>query len=270
LHFLVALPTPFDDKGRVDPGRLRAHVLWLRECGAEGFMVTDAAGEFPFLSDRERKVIHETVLDAASGLQVFVCPWDSSALTTIYLARQAERLGARALLMPPPMFYPVPPPVTERWFRELRDKVGIPLVARHDPGTVPTPVDGALYAELLRDGVLIGMEDASGDLPRVQRLAAAHPHTLLAADDRLLVKIRDLHQVRAFVSTLANAWPSLCLRAFQGDADAGATMLDLALAVDAAGGLPALKAVLRMGCRMPLPAAPLASIAGMPASEYPT
>ena len=63
MAFVVSLLTPFDPRGRVDLARLRAHVLWLSACGVEGFIAGGAAGEFLYLSDREREAVHRTVLD---------------------------------------------------------------------------------------------------------------------------------------------------------------------------------------------------------------
>ena len=56
-----------------------------------------------------------------------------------------------------------------------------------------------------------------------------------------------------FVSAIANVWPSFCLRLFRsGESQLEDALVDRCNRIRATGGLRALKALLRMGCRAPL------------------
>ncbi len=263
---LVSLVTPHDAQGRVDLPRLRAHVLWLAAQGVDGFVATLTAGELPYLTDREKEAIHRTVLDAAGRRPVYVCTWDPSPATATWLTRAAIDGGAAGVVLPPPLYVDLDDDTVGDWFRSMAPEDG-GLVAYHHPAHVRTTVSAALMDRLHAEKVLSGVLDASEDVWRLQRIARAKPSFVLAGGDRVLATLPDL-PLRAVVSELANAWPSLCLRAWRdGDADLGDALLDRVSRIRRAGGARALKSLLRMGGRRPLIAPPDAALDGLPAAE---
>jgi dihydrodipicolinate synthase/N-acetylneuraminate lyase len=265
---LVSLVTPHDAQGRVDLPRLRAHVLWLAAQGVDGFVATLTAGELPYLSDREKEAIHRTVLDAAGERAVYCCTWDPSPATTTWLSRSALEAGAAGVILPPPLYAELDDPAIEDWFTTMAaDTAGV--VAYHHPAYVRAIVSAALLDRLHAQGILSGILDASEDVWRLQRVARTKPGFVLAGADRALASLRDL-PLRAVVSDLANAWPSLCLRAWrEGDADLGEAMLDRVSRVRRAGGARAMKSLLRMGSRRPLIEPEDAALEGLPPAEGP-
>lgn len=269
VRLMVALVTPFDSRGRVDLARLRAHVLWLSLQGVDGFVVTGTTGEFLYLTDREREAVHRTVLDTARDKVVHACTWDPSPSTCRYLTDAAREQGATAVLMPPPLLYAVPDEVVDAWYRGVREMSGLPVVAYHDPSHFHTPINPDLYARLRADDVLAGLQDGSRDVFRIRRLCAAEPGTVTAAGDKILARIRDTDDCAGVVSDLANAWPGFCKRVLDGDSALDEALIDRVNRVRTAGGLRALKSLLRMGCRLPLIAPDRAAIDGLPASEMP-
>lgn len=252
MQFIVALVTPFDSRGQVDLPALRAHVMWLVAVGVDGFLATGTTGEFPYLTDRERKQIHRTVIDAASNRKVFACPWDPSPLTMAYLSRQAVEAGAD-LVVPPPLYYRLAPQTVGQWFMELREKVGRPMYGYHNPAMFRSDIDPELYDMLLQQDVLCGLKDSSMDIHRVRRLAADHPGSVFGGGDRILGEAATVPGLAGFISAMGNAWPELCMRIFKhGETERIHALMDHYAAIKRAGGVPALKTALRMGCRMPM------------------
>lgn len=269
LQFYVETVTPFDARGRVDLGRLREHVRWLTAHGIDGFVPTATTGEFLYLADREREAVHRTVLDAARGCPVYPFVWDPSPATTQYLTDAAREQGASGVVLPPPLYHALPEEHVETWYRQMRDTMGLPLLAWHDPTHLPTPISEALYVRLRQDEVVVGMIDHSGDRRRLRRLAALDPGAVLAGDDALLTVARRL-RTGGFVSTLANAWPALCLRLYrEGETSPDEGFRDRVAMVRRAGGLRALKSLLGMHCRSPLPAPTPDEMEGLPPAEAP-
>lgn len=269
MRFYVALLTPFDARGRVDLPKLRAHTLWLAAQGIDGFVPTSTTGEFLYLSDREREAVHRTVLDAARGRPVYPCTWDPSPSTTAYLTEAARDQGATGVLLPPPVYYPLDERSVRAWYESLANK-GLPVLAYHNPRYLRTPITPGVYAELRRAGLVAGMQDGSEDPYRLRRMAAEDPGVIYASGDRMLAEAPKLPALGGFVSALANAWPSFCLRLFRS----GEHQLELALGervnrVRRAGGLRALKSLLRMGCRAPLVEPPDEALMGLPPPEAP-
>jgi dihydrodipicolinate synthase/N-acetylneuraminate lyase len=269
VQFFVALLTPFDTRGRVDLARLRAHVLWLAAQGIDGFVPTGSTGEFLYLTDREREAIHRTVLDAARGRPVYPCTWDPSQATTLFLTDAARDQGAKGVLLPPPVFYEVDDRVTKTWYEAVSGK-GLPVLAYHNPRHMKTLISPTLYGELRKSGLIAGMQDASEDPHRLGRMAAQDPEAILAGGDRMIGIAPKIPTLGGFVSAIANVWPSFCLRLFRSrETQLEDALVERCNRIRATGGLRALKALLRMGCRAPLIEPLDAELIGLPPAEGP-
>jgi dihydrodipicolinate synthase/N-acetylneuraminate lyase len=269
LQFLVATLTPFDARGKVDLARLRAHVLWLAAQGVDGFLPTGTTGEFLYLTDREREAIHRTVLDTAGGRPVIPCTWDPSPTTTAYLTDAAREQGATTVLMPSPLYYRLDDDAVRAWYAGLADK-DIRVLAYHNPRYLPTPITPALFKDLRDRGLVAGLKDSSQDLWRLRRLAASDPGAVYAGGDRILAEAPQIRQLAGFISAIANAWPSFCLRLFRdSEHQLEDALLDRVNRVGHAGGLRALKSLLRMGCRAPLVEPPDEALMGLAPAEGP-
>ncbi|MCB9694111.1 MAG: dihydrodipicolinate synthase family protein [Alphaproteobacteria bacterium] len=253
MLFLTALPSPFDPRGKLDLGALRAHVLWLMAKGVDGFVPTAITGEFLYLSDREREAVHRTVLDAARGMPVYPFTWDPNPATTRYLTDAAAEQGASGAVVPPPLLYRLDDDAIAAWYRLVRENSGLPVLAYHDPGRLCSGVHHETYVALRKEGVLAGIVDGSGDPWRLQRLCDVDPGAVFGGSDRLLVDAPQIRFLGGFVSVIANLWPDFCIRILRNREDQlRAALLDRVATVEAAGGVRAMKATLGMGCRAPL------------------
>jgi 4-hydroxy-tetrahydrodipicolinate synthase len=268
VQVLASLLTPFDKAGRVDLARLRAHVLWLSAQGVDGFVPTGVDGEFAYLADREREAVHRTVLDAGRGRQVWPFVWDANPATVAYLADSAREHGAAGVVFSPPLVYPLEDRVLRATFETLAGK-GLAVRALHDPRTFASPVSESLFASLRAAQLVVGLHDASDDPYRVARLAAAAPGVVHAVGDRVATEVRGVPGLAGVVSSLVNVWPGFCLRLYRKGEHLDLALVDRVNRVRDAGGLRALKSLLRMGCRAPL-AEPLDdALVGLPPSEAP-
>ena len=269
MLFLVATTTPFDRKGRVDHGRLRAHVLWLAAKGVDGFVPTGTTGEFLYLSSQEREAVHRTVLDAARGRPVYPCCWDPSPITTAYLADAARDNGASGVLMPPPLYYKVDDRVVLDGYRRLHEVVDLPLLAYHNPKYLRTGVTAETYATLRKEEVVVGLKDSSQDRFRLDRLSRADPGCVYAGGDRILEHAGRIPFLGGFISGAGNVWPDLCLRIWRGGEHQLAEALQDRLdRVEQGGGIRAYKSMLGMGCRFPLPEPTSAQRQQLPEAEW--
>jgi 4-hydroxy-tetrahydrodipicolinate synthase len=107
----LALPTLFGEGFALNLGGMRRHVEFMIENGLrEGnatFLVSGATGEFPVLSIDERKRTAETVVDAAAGrVGVIVGAQSLSTLQAADIARHAQQIGADALQVSAPFYFP--------------------------------------------------------------------------------------------------------------------------------------------------------------------
>ena len=98
--------TPFDKTGdNVDEKALSAHIERLLEAGVHAVVSCGGTGEFAYLSEAERRQIHQLIAKRVHGRSKFVA--QSSAVSTrdtIENAKFAEGLGADAVMILPPYF----------------------------------------------------------------------------------------------------------------------------------------------------------------------
>lgn len=235
----------------------------------DGFVPTSAAGEFVYLTDREREAIHRTVLDTARGRPVFPCTWDPSPATTAYLTDAAAAQGAAGVILPPPLYYSLDEDTIRAWYASMAVNRKLPLFAHHDPRHNGTGLTPSLYGDLRREGLIAGLFDEGEDMFRIDRIARSDPGVVYAAGDVVLQRAAGIPGLQGFVSTLGNAWPAFCLRLARGEGQLREAMLDRVHRVRRAGGIAALKSLLRMGCRAPLVEPADARLVGLPPSEAP-
>lgn len=268
MLLIADIPTPFDRNGRVDLGRLRAHVLLLAAKGIEGFVPTGVTGEFLYLSDSEREAVHRTVLDAARGLPVYPFTWDPNPSTTRYLSDAAASNGASGVVLPPPLFYPLDDDGLRLWFANVAEQCSLPVIAFHSPKRIPTPIRVDTYQALREQGLIAGMMDGSGDPYRLQRACDADPGAVYAAADRLLRDASHTRFLGGLVSSIANLWPSFVQRILrEQDHDLEDALISRLNGLERAGGLRAIKALLNMGHRSPLGRPDFELLADLPDPE---
>lgn len=267
--FLVATLTPFDTTGRVDLGRLRAHMLWLVAMGVDGFVPTAFDGELLYLSSREREAIHRTVIETSQGRPVYPCTWDPSPSTAAYLTDAATEQGAAGVLMPPPLLYALDASAVLDWYRRLHNRVNAPVLAYHHPKYLRTPITPQTYAQLRQQNWVAGLHDGSGDPYRLARLAKQHPNQLYAGGDGLLHRASAITGLCGVISVAGNVWPDLCIRVCQqGEPGLAAALHERRVGLTDVGYRRAYKAMLGMGSRFPLSELPQAARASLPPSEF--
>ncbi len=92
---------------------------------------------------------------------------------------------------------------------------------------------------------------------------------MYAGGDDILAEVRGEAHLAGFVSAIANVWPAFCLRLFrEGETELRDALLDRVTAVRHAGGLRALKSLMRMGCRAPLVEPLDEQLAGLAPPEF--
>ena len=101
----TALVTPFNEDRTVDEASLRALVEWQISEGIDFLVPCGTTGESATLSDEEMMRVAEVVLQTAQGrVQVVAGAGGNNTAHVIHLAREYERIGARALLSVTPYY----------------------------------------------------------------------------------------------------------------------------------------------------------------------
>jgi 4-hydroxy-tetrahydrodipicolinate synthase len=133
VHWMLA--TPFHDDESIDSASIGNLVDKAVSSGCQGMVCLGVTGEAARLTDRERYQVAETVIQRAQGLQVTVGTTAGSTAAAIDRSKEAQELGAAAVMVsPPPMGKPNPDAVFNH-YSMLADAIDIPIVVQDYPST---------------------------------------------------------------------------------------------------------------------------------------
>ena len=132
---IPALVTPFDRKTEeIDYAALAGITDRLIRQGIGGLFVCGSTGEWWAMNAEERMKVVETTLDAAAGrTKIMVHVGANSTREAIALARHAEKAGAQAISLLPPVGRPYPPAQVWEHFRAVGASCSLPLYLYHLP-----------------------------------------------------------------------------------------------------------------------------------------
>jgi 4-hydroxy-tetrahydrodipicolinate synthase len=166
--------TPFDGTGEVDEAALRRFVDWQIAEGADGLIPLGSTGEFLSQTRAERERVAAVVVERSAGrVPVIVgaaAEWTKEAVD---YARDAERVGADAVMIVPPFYSSPSPDELFAHYKAIASAIGIPVMIYNNPFTSNTDITPAIVARLAEIDNVRYIKESSGDVTRVTKIGAA-------------------------------------------------------------------------------------------------
>ncbi|MER5523293.1 dihydrodipicolinate synthase family protein [Streptomyces sp. NPDC002677] len=157
--------TPLTPDREVDVPSLRRLVDHLVAAGVDGLFVLGSTSEVAYLTDRQRRLVTETVVTHAAGrLPVLAGVIDMTTPRVLDHVESVTSAGADAVVVTAPFYTRTHPAEIARHFRLVAGRSPVPVIAYDIPAAVHTKLPAGLVLELAADGVLAGLKDSSGDL----------------------------------------------------------------------------------------------------------
>lgn len=147
-----ALSTPTDDDGALDRESMRSEVRWNIDVGAHIVAVSIMAGEFYKFSDAERIETFEITVDEAGGqVPVLAGISHSGTEVAVYLAKQAEKVGADGVIALPPYFDATKASYTVyEHYARIAESTHLPIMIQDCEGVGPH-MEPELWLRLAKD-----------------------------------------------------------------------------------------------------------------------
>ena len=213
----VPLVTPFDAAGELDHAALQRLVEYLIDAGVHGLFVGGTTGEFPLLTTHERQRIAETVVHhSAARRPVVIQTGAPSTRETIALSRHARDIGAAAVAVVAPYFFPLSDQdLVDHYATVCAALPNTPVLLYNIPQRTGNAVSPRVAADVIRRcPTVIGIKDSSGNLSQTQEYCALAPDFQVAQGaDGLLVAGLAMG-IQATVSGNANVVPELAVAVF--------------------------------------------------------
>jgi len=160
---IVPILTPLNSDESVDTSSMRRLVNYLLDNGAHGIWVSGTTGEFANLTNKQRLISVETVVDEVAGRVPIIgnisCP---STQLSLELALAVQEMALDGIAVTPPYYYNNAQDELLDHYRYISDRSGLPLWVYNIPPTVKTIVEPNTIATLAAEGTVVGVKDSSG------------------------------------------------------------------------------------------------------------
>ena len=160
---IVPILTPLNSDETVDTNSMRRLVNYLLDNGAHGIWVSGTTGEFSNLTNKQRLISVETVVDEVAGRVPIIgnisCP---STQLSLELALAVQEMALDGIAVTPPYYYNNAQDELLDHYRYISDRSGLPLWVYNIPPTVKTIVEPNTIATLAAEGAVVGVKDSSG------------------------------------------------------------------------------------------------------------
>lgn len=255
---LPPIATPFDEKGNIDHEALARNVAQLSKTGIRGVLVLGSNGEYPYLSEAEKREAVKTVVGATPGdMVVMVGSGCESTRETIRLTNDCAAMGAHAALVVTPCYYggKMIPAALGNHFTQVADHADIPVLLYNVPKFTSINIDLATILKLSCHPNITGIKDSSGNVAQIGEILSRvdNDFQVLVGTAGALLAALTLGCPGGILA-LANVAPKECVQIMtllnEGDIekarDLQLKMLPVNRAVTATFGIAGLKAAMNL------------------------
>ncbi len=169
----VPICTPFKDNGAaLDIPAFEANIDSLIENGVHAIAINGGTGEFPFLSEPEKRELAEVACKCGEGRAMVVI--QTSAIRTedaVENSKHAEGCGADAVLVLPP-YFEGPGEEGVRWhFEQIAAAIKTPIMAYNIPAYTQFDITPEIFARFSEIDGVDYIKDSTADPSRIEKLA---------------------------------------------------------------------------------------------------
>jgi len=145
------VPTPFNEQGELDLESQKRCIDFMIDAGSDGLAILANFSEQFLLSDEEREVLTQAILDHVQDrVPVIVTTTHFSTKVCAERSRRAQDMGAAMLMVMPPYHgatFRVPEGRIFDFYARLSDAVDIPIMIQDAPAA-GTPLSAAFLARM--------------------------------------------------------------------------------------------------------------------------
>lgn len=175
-------PTPFHPDGSLDEASLATLTEFNIRCGVNGMTILGVMGEASKVTDREREIIIAKTIEAASDrLPICVGCTHTGTFGAVSYAKQAQALGAKAVMVAPPKLARSSDEALRRHYLSIAEAIDIPIIVQDHPASSGITMSVDFLASIGDEAPLcrwIKLEDVPSP-PKISKVLAANPNALI-------------------------------------------------------------------------------------------
>ncbi len=214
----AVLPTAMTETEDIDEAAYRRHIRYLLDVGhVHGIVPCGSTGEFPSLTEAERKQLIGIAVDEAAGkVPVMAGTAACSTRETIANSQYAEKAGADAILLVHP-YYTAPSEFEmEQHVSAVAKSIKIPVMIYNNPFSTHYDMPAQQVARLSNIKNVAYTKETSGTSKRISELLSlcGGRITVFCGDDLLPFESFALGG-KGWVSVTANVYPQQCVELYE-------------------------------------------------------
>ena len=205
----AAVVTPMDEYGNLDLDAMGRLLDWLLEEKTDAIVVNGTTGESATLDDNEKMEVIGFVIRHVNGRVPVIAGTGSNCTEhAVKLSREAEKLGADALLQVTPYYNKASQEGLVRHFTQVGDHVGIPMILYNVPSRTGVTIQPETYRILSEHPNIRGAKEAGGNMSMIAQTAAlcGDGFDIYSGNDDQTIPIMALGG-KGVISVLANIMP---------------------------------------------------------------
>ena len=203
----TAMVTPFAESGP-NLAALDALIDFQIEGGTDALVVCGTTGEPSTMELSEEAVVIRRAVERVHGrIPVIAGAGSNDTAFAVRSARQAQELGADALLLVTPYYNKTTQQGLIRHFCTVADAVELPILLYNVPSRTGLNLQPATLKALAQHPNIVGVKEASGNIEQVVEIAALCPElALYSGNDDQVVPLLALGG-KGVISVAANVVP---------------------------------------------------------------
>lgn len=219
----TALVTPFNKSGEVNYFSLKSLIEYQLASNTKAIVILGTTGESPTITEEERiKIIKFCACLINKKIPLIVGTGSNSTKEACRRSKQAEMLGADAVLVVTPYYNRSNSRGIVEHYREVAQAVNIPVIAYNVPSRTGVNISPEVALRLSKIKNMAGIKEASGNLTQLAEMCQILPKSfaVYSGDDVLSLPSMSLG-AKGVISVTSNCYPeaaqSMCEFALGGD-----------------------------------------------------
>ena len=209
-RLLLAIATPFDERGQVDLPRFERLLARYIDLGIPGFVVSSGTGMHVYLSRDESQSLIEAAVRVAAGRAQIVAQTSALPVAEVHArSKDAASAGADGLMVLPPFFEGPGDDLGLFEFYACLDDIGLPVIGYNVPDQVGVAISPDLLTRLSGLTNFYSVNDSSGDVAGQLRLIRTGKPVINGCDPMALIALRS--GVAGLIWGGANFAPRSCM-----------------------------------------------------------
>lgn len=219
----VALVTPMNQAGSINYDTLSELLDFQLENGTDAIVVAGTTGESATLEDEEHlELINYTVQRIDGRIPVIAGVGSNNTRHAVFLSREAEKLGADALLHVTPYYNKTSQTGLYLHFKACADAASLPIILYNVPTRTGMNILPKTYQKLSEIDNIVATKEASGNFSQIAKISSLcgdNLHIYSGNDDQITSALA--LGAKGVISVLANVVPhrthEICQCFFDGD-----------------------------------------------------